>query len=78
MSNQLLNWRRASTSDEWLELAKQSGTTVGYLNLIAYGYRNASPRLAISIERASQSFANKELITKENLVFSHGVSANSS
>lgn len=69
MNNQLLSWRRASTSAEWLELAKKAGTTVGYLNLIAYGYRNASPRLATAIERASETFLQKSTIKKENLVF---------
>lgn len=69
MTNQLLNWRKTSTSEEWLELAKKAGTTIGYLNLVAYGYRNASPRLASSIEMASQSFDGKMMIKKENLVF---------
>lgn len=69
MNNQLLSWRRAATSAEWLELAKKSGTTVGYLNLVAYGYRNASPRLAIAIEKASETFLLKPPIKKEKLVF---------
>ncbi|MEI2630068.1 transcriptional regulator [Erwinia aphidicola] len=69
MNNQLLNWRRTSTSSEWLELAKKSGTTVGYLNLVAYGYRNASPRLAMAIEKASETFLKKSPIKKEKLVF---------
>jgi hypothetical protein len=36
-------------------LAVKSGTSTGYLNLIAYGYRNASPKLATSIEAASRT-----------------------
>lgn len=69
MSNQLLAWRKASTKDEWVDLAEKSGTSSGYLNLIAYGHRNASPRLAEAIETASKSFVNKPFISKEQLVF---------
>lgn len=64
MSNQLLQWRKSSTSDEWKELAFKSGTTPGYLNLVAYGYRNASPRLAQSIELASKCFPASRLFLK--------------
>lgn len=78
MTNELLNWRKASTKEEWLELARRAGTTAGYLNLVAYGYRNASPRLALSIEAASQGFVGKGLISKEGLVFNRGQSINES
>lgn len=70
MENQLLTWRKSSSNDEWAELANKAGTSPGYLNLIAYGYRNASPRMAQAIEEASKSFAGKSVITKERLVFS--------
>lgn len=69
MTNELLNWRRTSTQEEWLELAQRAGTTAGYLNLIAYGHRNASPRLAEVIEIASKTFLDKPRISKERLVF---------
>lgn len=69
MSNPLLAWRKAATSDEWKRLAELAGTTAGYLNLIAYGNRNASPKLAQSIEAASKLFSDKHLIRKEDLVF---------
>lgn len=69
MNNQLLIWRKSSTKEQWEELAQKSGTSSGYLNLIAYGHRNASPRLASAIEAASKSFADKPVITKEQLVF---------
>lgn len=69
MSNQLLEWRRASTPDEWTALANRAGTSAGYLNLVAYGYRNASPRLALAIEESSKAFEGKQIITKESLVF---------
>ncbi|HHU1434723.1 TPA: transcriptional regulator [Escherichia coli] len=59
MNNQLLAWRKCSTKEQWADLAKKSGTSPGYLNLIAYGHRNASPRLALAIESASKSFVNK-------------------
>lgn len=70
MENELLSWRRASTKEEWHALAVKSGTSIGYLNLIAYGYRNASPKLATSIEAASRTFVGKTL-KREMLVFPH-------
>lgn len=75
MSNQLLSWRKSSSSSEWSDLASKVGTSVGYLNLIAYGYRNASPRLALAIEIASKSFVGKPVITKEQLVFKNEAEA---
>ena len=69
MGNQLLTWRKSSTPEEWADLACRAGTSPGYLNLIAYGYRNASPRLALAIEAASKLFSDKHLIRKEDLVF---------
>lgn len=72
MNNQLLAWRKSSTKEQWEDLAKKSGTSEGYLNLIAYGHRNASPRLALAIESASKSFMDKPVIRKEQLVFKSG------
>lgn len=69
MSNELLIWRRSSTPSEWSELASKAGTSTGYLNLIAYGHRNASPKLALAIENASKFFSEKPEISKERLVF---------
>lgn len=71
MKNALLVWRQSATKSEWSLLAEFAGTTPGYLNLIAYGYRKASPKLAISIECASKKIPEKELITKESLIFPH-------
>ncbi|WP_446030603.1 transcriptional regulator [Lelliottia amnigena] len=71
MENELLSWRRASTKEEWQALAVKSGTSTGYLNLIAYGYRNASPKLATSIEAASRTFVGKKTLKREMLVFPH-------
>jgi hypothetical protein len=59
-------------------LACRAGTSAGYLNLIAYGYRNASPRLALAIESASRLFPDKNLIKKEQLVFKSESEANAS
>lgn len=69
MKNMLLEWRRASSREEWCALADKSGTSTGYLNLIAYGHRTPSPKLAVSIENASVEFPDKPKITKELLVF---------
>lgn len=69
MVNPLLKWRKSATPQEWLQLARKAGTTPGYLNLVAYGYRNASPRLAHAIELATLTFAGKACVSKESLVF---------
>ena len=68
MYNQLHKWRLSSTADEWNKLAELSGTSTGYLNQIAYGNRNPSPKLAEAIEKASKTF-NKPTLDKKSLVF---------
>lgn len=71
MKNELLVWRQSSSKTEWELLAELAGTTPGYLNLIAYGYRRASPKMAISIECASSKIPARPMISKEALVFPH-------
>lgn len=68
MTNDLLRWRKESTQDDWVRLAQLAGTSVGYLNLVAYGYRRASPKKAEQIELASKHF-NYVPVKKELLVF---------
>ncbi|MGK5746954.1 transcriptional regulator [Proteus mirabilis] len=68
MSNELLRWRKEASQDDWKLLAQLAGTSVGYLNLIAYGNRRASPRKAEDIEEATKHF-KYEIVKKEALVF---------
>ncbi|QXX82918.1 transcriptional regulator [Providencia sp. R33] len=68
MSNELLRWRKEASQDDWKLLAQLAGTSVGYLNLIAYGNRRASPRKAEDIEEATKHF-KYETVKKEALVF---------
>ncbi|EMH6078822.1 transcriptional regulator [Proteus vulgaris] len=68
MSNDLLRWRKESSQEDWERLAQLAGTTVGYLNHIAYGNRRASPEKAEMIEKATKQF-NLQPVTKEKLVF---------
>ncbi|WP_261247895.1 transcriptional regulator [Serratia ficaria] len=70
MSNDLLRWRKEASSDEWSKLAALAGTSVGYLDQIAYGFRRASPGKAKQIEAATEKFESITPVTKENLVFS--------
>lgn len=74
MTHPLLKWRKSATPQEWQRLAEKAGTTPGYLNLIAYGYRNASPRLAQAIEQATETFIDKARVSKESLVFCNNIS----
>ncbi|KHS87098.1 antirepressor [Pectobacterium brasiliense] len=69
MSNELLRWRKDASSDEWTKLAALAGTSPGYLDLIAYGFRRASPTKAAAIEKATQQFEAISPVTKESLVF---------
>ncbi|MFS1539258.1 MAG: transcriptional regulator [Candidatus Phlomobacter fragariae] len=68
MTNDLLRWRKESTQDDWVRLAQLAGTSVGYLNLVAYGYRRASPKKAEQIELATKKFHYLP-VKKELLVF---------
>ena len=69
MINDLLRWRKEASKEEWASLAEKANTTVGYLDLLAYGFRRASPTKALQIENASYEFKLREPIKKENLVF---------
>lgn len=69
MYNQLHRWRLSSTPTEWKLLAHLSGTSPGYLNLIAYGHRLPSAKMAEAIEKASGEFLNKPTLDKKSLVF---------
>ncbi|MFS1564109.1 MAG: transcriptional regulator [Candidatus Arsenophonus phytopathogenicus] len=70
MTNDLLRWRKESTQDDWVRLAQLAGTSVGYLNLVAYGYRRASPKKAKQMELATKHF-NYLPVKKELLVFTN-------
>ena len=47
-------WIQASTIDELKELAHGAGTSVAYCYQISGGFRQASPELAIAIERETE------------------------
>ena len=70
MSTNLLNWREQASRDDWRRLALLAGTTVGYLDQLAYGFRNPSAKKAEAIENACLEFSHIEPISKESLVFS--------
>lgn len=69
MSNDLLRWRKESSTEEWALLAAKAKTSVGYLDQIAYGFRRASPGKASEIEEATKNFNKHQPVTKESLVF---------
>ncbi|MEL4016950.1 transcriptional regulator [Dryocola clanedunensis] len=69
MSNDLLRWRKSADKDEWAALAQLVGTSVGYMNLIAYGVRRASPDRAEAIEKGTKIIGKHTPVTKESLVF---------
>ncbi|NIY47304.1 transcriptional regulator [Cedecea colo] len=69
MSNDLLRWRKSADKEEWAALAQLVGTSVGYMNLIAYGVRRASPARAAAIEKGTKLIGKHTPVTKESLVF---------
>lgn len=69
MSNELLRWRKEADKDDWAILAHLVGTSVGYMNLIAYGVRRASPTRAAAIEQGTKQIGKYQPVTKESLVF---------
>ncbi len=69
MENDLLRWRKESSPEDCARLAKLANTSVGHLNLIAYGFRRASPNKAYEIEAATTQINKYAPVTKESLVF---------
>lgn len=55
---QLLEWLKTASD----EVVKKTGTTRGYLKQIAYGNKQASPGVAVSLERETNS-----LVTRQSL-----------
>jgi hypothetical protein len=54
--SKLGEWWKAATKEERAELARRAGISVGYLRLMAYGYRqNPRVRLALAIQKATLS-----------------------
>lgn len=52
--SKLGEWWKAATKEERAELARRAGISVGYLRLMAYGYRqNPRVRLALAIHEAT-------------------------
>lgn len=50
---QLIEYKRKHGAEAWQQLAEQAGTSVGYLNLLAYRQRQPSPDMAARLLRAS-------------------------
>jgi hypothetical protein len=52
--SKLGEWWKVATKEERAELAQRAGISVGYLRLMAYGYRqNPRVRLALAIQKAT-------------------------
>ncbi|CBJ83092.1 Cro protein [Xenorhabdus bovienii str. Jollieti] len=69
MKNDLHRWKKEADKDDWNNLAQVVGTSVGYLNLIAGGFRRASPSMASRIEDGTKKFNRLSPVKKENLIF---------
>ncbi|RAW91619.1 MULTISPECIES: transcriptional regulator [unclassified Photorhabdus] len=69
MKNDLHRWRKEACRQDWIKLAQIAGTSVGYLDQIAYSNRRASPKMAIRIEEGTKEFSEISPVEKESLVF---------
>ncbi|EQB98776.1 hypothetical protein [Photorhabdus temperata] len=69
MAQELLNLRKKLTSEQWIQIAKMSGTTTAYLNQIAHGFRRPSISLSQRIEGATLAVCPDIAIRKESLAF---------
>lgn len=49
----LLEYIKSLTADELSVFANTVGTSVGYINQAAYGYKNIGPDFALRLEKAS-------------------------
>lgn len=63
---------RALSADERLALAAQAGTSVGYLWQLAGKHRDASPKLALAIERATQGTVTRAMLRPDLWSEAHG------
>ncbi|MDC9612335.1 transcriptional regulator [Xenorhabdus khoisanae] len=69
MKNDLHRWKKEASKEDWSNLAQIVGTSAGYLNLIAGGFRRASPNMASRIEEGTKQFGKLTPVKKENLIF---------
>ncbi|MCC8366533.1 transcriptional regulator [Xenorhabdus sp. PB61.4] len=69
MRNDLHRWKKEASREDWKSLAQIVGTSIGYLNLIAGGFRRASPDMASRIEDGTRRFSGLSPVKKENLIF---------
>ena len=62
--SKLGEWWKAATKEERAELARRAGISVGYLRLMAYGYRqNPRVRLALAISKATIAMTGHRYLT---------------
>lgn len=52
----LLAWLKTASDDQ----VAKTGTTRGYLRLIAYGHKTASPEIAAGVERATGAVVTRQ------------------
>lgn len=67
--NELMRWKKQAGPHKWEVLASLAGTSTGYLNQLAYGFRRASAEKAMRISQATKNWSDPEPVAKEALVF---------
>lgn len=66
--SKLGEWWKAATKEERAELARRAGISVGYLRLMAYGYRqNPRVRLALAISQGTFAMVVPFYVSVEDL-----------
>ena len=58
----LLNWLKKASQDD----IEKTGTSIGYLRNIGYGYKKASPALAVQLERLTEGQITRKDLRPED------------
>lgn len=60
LSMELINHLKQLSGPDRATLAERSGTSVGHLQNVAYGYRPCSPELAVLLERNTECVVTRK------------------
>lgn len=72
MATDLLRWRKEANKISpslWVKVADAAGTTPAYLDQLAYGFSQSSPKLAAKIADATRNIKLIPPVSKESIVF---------
>lgn len=71
----IYDWMNKATDEEREAVAKEAGTSVGYLWQLSGKHRRPSPKLAERLESATRKITPDRIIDKISAVFEQGNAA---